>query len=703
MASNFGGVASTYVLLYILSACARTSGEFPDFGVIQDIAADIQKKLRSYLDRATGFDVIQKIYEAETRSLDLQELNGDLLVKEMAANLSKKLEEKSEALKIEDVAYVDSKNINSSDPAFQFDEKFLQVVGYENSSIHIPVEIYKGNIDILNGLAWTSRLDEQWKKNLEEDPHLLWQYFGSQTGLMRNYPANIWIEDPNIPDLYDVRRRPWYTQGISSPKDMLILVDTRYYTLKKTFVQANHWNKQILRDFVSQLTSKDMASYIAAFEFAFEEFKKLDELQNRTNGLGAMCNKVIMFLTDGGTEMPEEVFEKYNSNQTVRIFSYAVGPTANPVAAVRWIACNNKGFFYRIPAMGAIRSTVQKHVSAFHSVLGELDRDVEYSDQYLDQFTFHKFLSHGLAESQTQDAYWTYLYTDNLGLGLMTTVTMPVYNRTLDAANQTILGVMGTDITLLEMEEFTKTQKLGPNGYVLSINTNGYILIHPDLKAKKHLDNTTRIYHYTEIAGTTFSLAVVTPTYTELYFAGRTEDIPLERGLRSLQLGDSAVLLAPWNYCPHFELPENATEFDEFIDFLLNNASDCDKTLLQHLFTDGNVTKQMESTWEDVYLSEDNGIFAFIIGTNGGLTRIYPANASQLMEEYKDLWNTQYYRRSFDYNHWIYTAPYSDTAISTNTSMPLVLASRAIQIKVNNKVYIPAGKISPIVMVMVLG
>ena len=49
--------------------------------------------------------------------------------------------------------------------------------------------MYVTDIEILNGLAWTQNLDEEWRKNLKADPDLLWQYFGSQSGIMRNFPG----------------------------------------------------------------------------------------------------------------------------------------------------------------------------------------------------------------------------------------------------------------------------------------------------------------------------------------------------------------------------------------------------------------------------------------------------------------------------------------------------------------------------------
>lgn len=67
-------------------------------------------------------------------------------------------------------------------------------------------------------------LDNIFDSNYKRDPSLLWQFFCSSTGFLRQFPATKWKWVDPV-DLYDCRIRHWYIGAANSPKDIIILID----------------------------------------------------------------------------------------------------------------------------------------------------------------------------------------------------------------------------------------------------------------------------------------------------------------------------------------------------------------------------------------------------------------------------------------------------------------------------------------------
>ncbi|NXH79357.1 CA2D2 protein, partial [Hydrobates tethys] len=146
------------------------------------------------------------------------------------------------------------------------------------------------------------------------------------------------------------------------------------------------------------MVAKGTTDYKAGFEYAF------DQLQN-SNITRANCNKMIMMFTDGGEDRVQDVFEKYNwPNKTVRVFTFSVGQHNYDVTPLQWMACANKGIWLPCHAFPCPVS-----LQEYLDVLGR---------------------PMVLAGNRAKQVQWTNVYQDALGLGLVVTGTLPVFNLT---------------------------------------------------------------------------------------------------------------------------------------------------------------------------------------------------------------------------------------------------------------------------------
>ncbi|KPU77118.1 uncharacterized protein Dana_GF13711, isoform C [Drosophila ananassae] len=442
-------------------------------------------------------------------------------------------------------------------------------VNFSVSSVHVPVNVFDRAPDVIKAIQWSENLDQIFRDNYKNDPTLSWQFFGSSTGFMRQFPASKWNKDVPV-DLYDCRLRSWYMEAATSPKDIVILMDgsgsmlgqrldiakhvvntildtlgtndfVNIFTFAKEvspvvscfedlLIQANLDNIRELKEGIESFKPKSIANYTAALTFAFELLE-----DTKSSSRGAQCNQAIMVIGDGAPENNRAVFELHNWRdppyKPVRVFTYLIGKEVANWDDIRWMACENQGYYVHLSDTAEVREMVLNYipVMARPLVLGRHDHPVIWSQVYADiEDTKLSDYLWEIKQCEEQKAdvleYWQVQDrmlepsemhrreyrrmketwnqpVDSNVYQFMTTVSMPIYDRRENALiNLTtdinpaaksilqvtrianILGVAGTDVPINDIKKLLSPFMLGVNGYAFIVTNNGYILFHPDFR-----------------------------------------------------------------------------------------------------------------------------------------------------------------------------------------------------------------------------
>uniref|UniRef100_A0A671W5I0 Calcium voltage-gated channel auxiliary subunit alpha2delta 4 n=2 Tax=Sparus aurata TaxID=8175 RepID=A0A671W5I0_SPAAU len=568
-------------------------------------------------------------------------------------------------------------------------------VNTQLSNIQVPTNVYNRDPDILNGVYMSEALNEVFIDNFQKDPTLTWQYFGSSTGFFRLYPGIQWIPDDNGVVTFDSRNRNWYIQAATSPKDVVIVVDVSGSMKGLRLTIAKHTINTILdtlgeNDFVNIIAYSDYVRYVEpCFKGMLvqadldnrEHFKLLvDELHVKGEGKvkkamkesfkilneaaalgqGSLCNQAIMLITDGAMEDFQDVFKDFNwPDRRVRVFTYLIGREMTFADNVKWIACNNKGYYTHVSTLADVQENVMEylHVLSRPMVINH-DHDIIWTEAYMDSVLFN---------------------TQAQSLLLMTSVAMPVFSKKKETLSHGILlGVVGTDVALRELMRLAPRYKLGVHGYAYLITNNGYILSHPDLRplykegkklkpkpnynsvdlsevewedteeklrtamvkgetggmsldVRTSVDKGTRVmflkndYSYTVINETPFSLGIVlTRGYGQYIFIG---NVSVEEGLHDL-LAPDLTIANEWTYCETDIDPAHRklSQLQAVVGYLTGKEPDldCDALLLQQTLFDAVVTAPMEAYWTALMLNTsgmDDRVETVFLGTRSGLMR----------------------------------------------------------------------------------
>lgn len=295
----------------------------------------------------------------------------------------------------------------------------------------------------------TEFLKEDFFKINQKFKKVKWQYFGSQNGVWRSYPAKKQCNQQNPTN------KPFYISATTGFKNIVLIMDfsqsmnfnnkiLHFKNILKEVItslgffdwigivsfsngsatcyngkmlRATLENKEKIKNYIDMLDAKGLSSYKKAFIQAFNLMKNFtgDDIGRKA------CRTHFMFFSDGNPTAGESTLEglkeiienlKIKIEINVKISTFNImKPSAEYL--LYHISCIGRGFYYFIPSL----SDFKKYV--------------------------FKFFMDITMEITQKGPIWVEPYKDGWGLGWITTMTYPIYDT-----HSTLLGVLALDFKL---------------------------------------------------------------------------------------------------------------------------------------------------------------------------------------------------------------------------------------------------------------
>ena len=290
-----------------------------------------------------------------------------------------------------------------------------------------------------------------------------WVYFGSNDGVLFNFPGFVWdanVEDARCGVDYDSRLRPWQMTAATGPKNVVLILDTsgsmgmngRLESMKtaaKKVVDAMTFADYVgvvafddqaesmhglttlakalpafrtrIKTYIDDLSAAGGTNFNAGFNKAFE---LVDASVGRS--YAADCHTTYVFLTDGVAASPTSTIQSRQSGVTDEhyfIVSLGSGTEADSLRQLSW---DIGGIFSAVP---------------------------DYEEEELQRalIGFYKYYSLQKTLGKVEGFSWTEPY-DSIPMiwGPMTSVSAPVYDKTREPWH--MIGVASVDATVCDLE-----------------------------------------------------------------------------------------------------------------------------------------------------------------------------------------------------------------------------------------------------------